>query len=476
MIKEILSYQQESSSLEPSSEERALLLEAVAEYANEFLDNLHKLPAYNADNTGIAKLKEKKITDTSDIQSILELLNLSVDTIGINPASGGHLGYIPGGGIYTSALGDYLAAVLNKYAGLHFAAPGAVILENKIIKWVCDLLGFPSGALGNITSGGSIANMIAICTARDKMNISQDISNAVIYYSQQTHHCVNKAAKIAGLAACVYRQIPLDSEYRMDYTCLKRQIEEDLSTGLKPFFIASSCGSTDTGAVDEFSKIASIAKEHNVWFHVDAAYGGFFAMSSAAKSLFEGIQEADSVVLDPHKSLFLPYGAGIIIVKEGEQLFDSFHYMANYLQDAYADGAEVSPADLSPELTKHFRGLRIWIPLQLHGMNSFSAALDEKLLLTKYLYQKLKEIGFEVGPMPHLSVCIYRYTKDISDPNEFNQKLITAIQNDGRIFISSTTIEDVFWIRAAIVSFRTHLDTIDLFINLLQQKIHQLSK
>lgn len=468
----ILQLEESGKILEPTEMERKELLDAAWDYSNNFIKNIETTKAYEPDNSPINKLDELNLNQPIPIEEIVRILDECIDNVGINPASGGHLGYIPGGGLYSSAVGDYLAAVFNRYAGLFFGSPGAVRLENRLIKWACDLIGYAEGALGNITSGGSIANLIAITTARDAKNITPDrIRQSVIYYTSQTHHCVNKAVRIAGLAECVTRKIPVDDHFRMNGDALRAQIVRDLEEGLNPFYIAASCGSTDTGAVDPFSQIADIAEEYNIWFHVDAAYGGFFILVDELKPLFEGIQRSDSIVLDPHKSLFLPYGCGFVLIKDGKALFQSQHYMANYLQDAYNGLEDVSPADLSPELTKHFRGLRIWIPLQLYGIQPFSDYLKEKWLLTLYFHTEVQKLGFEAGPVPDLSVCIYRYIPEYGEANAFNAALVKWIQSEGTLFISSTNIDGTYWIRIAIVSFRTHLSTIDQYLTILKKGI-----
>ena len=475
MIDELLRLKEEAQALEPNETKRSEIRNEVIQYAEEFLNTLDQLPAYVVPGDQLNILHEDCIDHQSPIANILALLKGTVDHVGVNPASGGHMGYIPGGGIYTAALGDYLASVFNRYAGLYFGSPGAVALENQLIKWVCDLMEYPNTALGNITSGGSIANLIAIVTARDSKGIVGPlIERSVIYFSSQTHHCVYKAAKIAGLGNCIYRQISLDDQFRMSPYELVKQIQADIAEGLKPFFLAASCGSTDTGAVDQFSILAEICREHQMWFHIDAAYGGFFKLIPELAHLFEGAELADSIVLDPHKSLFLPYGSGVVIVKNGKTLHQSFHYMANYLQDAYDGTEDISPADLSPELTKHFRGLRMWIPLKLHGKDAFRASLEEKHKLTLYFYREVQNLGFDVGPTPQLSVCIYRYVSSERDLNEVNERLWKEIVADQRLFVSTTTIDGSFWLRLAILSFRTHLSHVELFLKILKEKVQLL--
>ena len=179
--------------------------------------------------------------------------------------------------------------------------------------------------------------------------------------------------------------------------------------------------------------IAEIALANDMWFHVDAAYGGFFLLVDELKDKFKGIEKADSVAIDPHKGLFLSYGLGAVLIKDLQAQYDSHYYQANYMQDAAKMTEEYSPADLSPELTKHFRGLRMWLSLELLGLQPFRAGLSEKHILAHYFYHKIQELGFEVGPEPELSVVIYRYIPKSGDVNAFNDNLVKAVREDGRV-------------------------------------------
>ena len=374
-------------------------------------------------------------------------------------------------------MGDYLAAVVDKYAGIFYASPGAVQLENMVIRWMAEMVGFPKTALGNLTSGGSIANLIAIVAARDSKEItSGKVYKSCIYLTKQTHHSVHKAIRIAGLQESNLREIEVDKKFKMNTNQLAIQIQEDLSNGLIPFLVIGSAGTTDTGAIDPLNDIASVCAQSKLWFHIDAAYGGFFMLVDSQREKFSGIEKADSVTIDPHKGLFLSYGSGAVIIRDVEALKKSHYYEANYMQDITEVFEEPSPADLSPELTKHFRGLRMWLPLKLFGVQPFRKALEEKILLTEYFYQKVQELGFEVGPQPELSVGIYRCVDGVKNPNEFNQMLIKSIQDDGRIYISSTTINGVFWLRIAILIFRAHISNIDAFLEILEKKRDLLLK
>lgn len=478
MIEKIKKLERQSSSLEPNADDRLHWQRKVEQYAFKFIDDLPLTKTYIQTEDGGKDLINYPISDHPiPIEKALHILEKNVDNIGLNPASGGHLGYIPGGGVFPTALGDYLAAVTNRYAGIYFGGPGAVRIENMLIRWMCSIMGYPETASGNLASGGSIGNLIAIVTARDFKKIEpQDISNSVIYLTSQVHHCVQKAIRIAGLHRAQTTYIPVDENFKMDVNALREQIKSDVADGKKPFLLIGSAGTTDVGAVDPLNDLADIAEEFNLWFHVDGAYGGFFMLTEQGKAKMKGIERSDSLVIDPHKGLFLSYGLGVVLIKNVQAQKDAHQYQANYMQDALNDTAELSPADLSPELTKHFRGLRLWLPLQLFGLAPFKAALDEKLMLTQYFYHEVQKLGFEVGPFPELSVMIYRYVPTKGDANDFNKKLIQHVQHDGRVFLSSTTIDEKYWLRIAILAFRTHLEIVDLCLQVLKEGIEKLQE
>lgn len=475
MIERIKELEELSKSLEPDKITRDKWMTVWNAYLNQFMDGMADQPAYRQGE--VKKLKSIQITDgPKPISELLELFEHEINFFGVNPASGGHLGYIPGGGIFSSSLGDQMAAVSNRYAGIFFSNPGAVIMENQLIRWMCDVMGYPTTAHGNITSGGSIANLIAMVTARDQYQLNRhNIHQAVIYTTEQVHHCVHKAVRIAGLAECVARTVPMDKSYRMDVTLLANMIQDDLQAGLRPFMLIGSAGTTDTGAVDPLDAMADLAEQHRIWFHIDAAYGGFFNLLDQCKPLLKGIERSDSLAIDPHKGLFLPYGTGAALFKNVQAVLDSHHYRAHYMQDAFdIESDELNPCDLSPELTKHFRGPRMWVPLHLHGLLPFKAALEEKILLCRYFYREIQQLGFEVSPYPMLSITIFRYVPPFDDPNAFNNRLVEALHADGRVFFSSTRIDGIVWIRCAVLGFRTHRKIVDKGIKMIQEVLDRL--
>lgn len=466
--------------LEPGEAARAELWQKTNTYAESFLQQIDDLPAFVETTEKGAGIRGLAIEESGhSLDQLLDLVKKEVDHPGLNPASGGHLGYIPGGGLYPTALGDFLADVANRYSGVFFASPGAVRMENMMVDWMCQLVGYDQTASGTLTSGGSIANLTALVTARDAKDIkARDIERSVIYLTAQVHHCVGKAIRIAGLREAQVRKVPMDAHFRMDPQALTQLVEEDLKNGLKPFLVVASAGTTDTGAVDPISAIADICEAHDLWFHVDGAYGGFFLLAEEVSHLLTDIHRADSIVLDPHKGLFLAYGSGALLVKNRKWLFESHYYQANYMQDTLRAQEETSPADHSAELTRPFRGMRMWLPLMLFGLAPFRAGLSEKIWLTRYFYEKVQEIpGMEVGAYPQLSVMMFRYVPtDANKADAFNAQLTQAIQEEGTVFLSSTNIKGVFWIRLAVLSFRTHRKTIDAALRIIGEKVKELTQ
>jgi glutamate/tyrosine decarboxylase-like PLP-dependent enzyme len=479
MIEKLKELESVSRLLDPAAAQRQELLDQAIALSQKYLETIPERPAYDANQRGRDLYDSPFSEEGMAVDQALALMHESVNMSGINPTSSRFLGYIPGGGLFPSAVGDYLAAITNRYSGVFFASPGAVRMENMVLRWMADeVVEYPAEAAGNLAAGGSIANLIAIVTARDAHGITgKEISKSVVYRTEHVHHSNDKALHLVGLGGCIKRQVPVGAGYRMDADALAEAIAADKAAGLNPWLVIASAGTTNTGAVDPLADIADIAAANGLWFHADGAYGAFFALCPEGKPLLKGIERSDSVVMDPHKTLFLPYGTGAVLVKNGAKLYASQNWDADYLQDIPDDIEELSPSELSPELTKHFRGLRMWMPLKLFGLAPFRAALSEKIYLARYFYEKIQQIpGFEVGPYPDLSVVTYRYLPKSGSADAFNERLTKRIQRDGRIFITSTRINGQFILRAAIVSFRTHLDDVNEALDVLKHTVEQLAR
>jgi len=478
MLNKIKQLEQMCAVLDPSANQRGEMTAQVVNYSESFLHRLPGMDTFEPDKGRNKPLEQAFGEQAADLTELLETLDTAVINEGINAASGGHMGYIPGGGIYPSALGDFLADVTNRYSGVSFASPGAAKMEQRLVQWMTEVVGYPPTSGGDLTSGGSIANLTAIVTARDTMGVrARDVENSCVYMTADAHHCIDKSLRAAGLAECRKRLVPMDDQFRMDVSALEQQIEQDKSSGLWPWLVTASAGTTDAGAVDPVDAIARLAEKYDLWLHVDAAYGGFFLLCEEGRQVLRGLDRAHSIVLDPHKGMFLPYGSGAVLVRHVKWLAQSQAYQADYMQDVKNIEGHHSPADLSLELTRPFRGLRFWLPLKLFGLAPFRAALAEKIWLARYFHEQLaKTPGWEMGPYPELSVVTFRYVPNQGDANLFNQRLVEAVRADGKVFISSTQINGRFVLRLAVLHFRTHLDKVSYVLALLKRLAKEMDQ
>ena len=385
----------------------------------------------------------------------------------------GYLAYVPGGGLPSAAVAGFVGDIVNRFTGLSTAAPGLTRLEADALAWLAAQFGLPRGAAGLFTSGGSMANFSAIVAARhNKLGEVGDYRGAIAYTSDQCHHSVRKSIALAGIPPTNVRGVATDDHFRLDPAALREAIERDVADGLTPFLLVSAAGTTNTGAVDPLAELADICREHEIWHHVDGAYGGAFVLCSRGRARLRGIERADSITFDPHKGMFLPYGTGCLLVRDPDTLRRSHGSHGDYLQDFDAlerEGEPPNPAELGPELSRPNRGLRVWIPLCLHGARAFREALDEKLALAEYFHAglvRLRDGGrpIEIVGPPQLSTVAFRVGRRADEPlrhwNRRNAALMAGINERDRVYLSSTTLPvhdgDAFTLRVCVLSFRTH--------------------
>lgn len=371
---------------------------------------------------------------------------------GIETAGPRYFGYIPSGGLYTSAVADLLSCGLNRSTGLSGFSPALVAMEDGVIRWLCAQFGLPPTSGGVMTSGGSLAHLTAIVAARTQ-RLGEDFTTGTLYTTAEAHYSVAKAARIAGFPARAVRIVPTTSTLRMDRAAAARMIAADRRAGLRPFLLVANAGTTSTGTVDRLPSLAALAAAEDLWFHVDAAYGGFFQLTERGKAKLAGIERADSLVVDPHKSLFAPYGTGMLLVRDTAPLQAAHSATGEYLKDLHPT-ALPHYANYGPELTRDFRGLRLWLPLWVHGVAAFRSALDEKLDLARHAYRALRrDPGFETPLAPDLSVVVFR-AADLDDVT--NRKLLAGVNDTGRVFLSGTMVNGRYVLRLCVLSHRSH--------------------
>jgi aromatic-L-amino-acid decarboxylase len=452
--------------LEPSPQKLRALGEAALTLISGFIEGLEDTPASRTEGgLEVARdLLEHAPETSADAWELLGTLREAA-RYGYETAGPGYLAYIPGGGLPTAAIADMLACALNRYVTVWNVAPALVQLEANVLRWLASLFEYPGQSRGILTSGGSMANFSAVVTARRAL-LGEDFGKGVLYISAQAHHSVTKAAMLAGFRRDQVRTVRSTASWQMDPQALREAVRQDRARGLAPFLLVASAGTTNTGTIDPLLELGTAARDLALWFHVDAAYGGFFQLTQRGRRRLAGITAADSITLDPHKGLFLPYGTGCLLVKDGEKLRAAHRLEADYLQDLEPENEIPSFADYSPELSRDFRGLRVWLPLKLHGLDAFRAALDEKLDLAARAYARLSSEPLieRTGP-PDLTV-IPLWHRGGSDRtraglDDINRRWLAAINRTQRIFISSTNLDGRFTPRFCILSFRTHKARVD---------------
>ena len=452
--------------LDPKPDDMRAMGEAAVEFLVEFIHGLEDAPAQNVDDAlDLARsLRASPPEEGGSFDEVLADFKAAA-AAAYETCGPGYLPYIPGGGLYAASLAQFLAMGVNRFPNFWEVAPGLSQFEENVTRWLSDLFGFPAQAQGILTSGGSIANLSAVVTARHA-KLGEDFWDGTYYVSDQSHASVTKAATIAGFSRRNVRLVHTDAELRMDVDVLRDMIRADRAAGLRPFLVVPAAGTTNTGAIDPLMDIADVAAEENLWMHVDGAYGGFFQLTDRGRERFRGIERADSVTLDPHKGMFLPYGTGSLIVRNAGALRDAHYAGAAYLQDRAPDGELPNLSEYSTELSRDHRGFRVWLPLKLHGVRAFREALDEKLDLTTHLFDALaNDPAIDIPWSPQLTVVPFRLAAGDDDANRAFLERINATK---RVYLSSTSIHGRYIIRACILSHRTHRDRIDEAIDIIR--------
>jgi aromatic-L-amino-acid/L-tryptophan decarboxylase len=391
--------------------------------------------------------------------------------------SPGYLAYIPGGGLYPAALADFIADTTNRYTGVWQAAPALVQLEANALDWLRDWMGFPAEARGLFTSGGSMATFNAIVCARER-HLGPDIRRGVLYTSDQAHHSVLKSAKLAGVMPDRVRPIPSDDRYRLCVDRLEQAIADDRRAGLMPFAVVSSAGTTNTGAVDPLERIADVCARERLWHHIDGAYGAFFYLLDGLQPTLHGLSRADSLTLDPHKGMFLPYGTGALLVRDGAALRAAHEATADYLPAMPHPEDFYDPSQHGPELSRGYPGLRVWLSVKLFGATAFRGQLAEKRALTLDARRRVAALpGIVIDAKPELSLFAFHLTwpgASPADEDAATRALMEQTTRRGRVMVTGCTAKGRALGRVCVLSFRTHQQQIDALIDDMRAAIDQI--
>jgi len=460
----------------------------LAGSGTQFITSGNADTAERAHNAAVIATLPLAITNDTAGDSLNDILGTleKAARLSMDDTSPSYMAYIPSGGLFHSAVADLLSSSLNRYVTINEAAPALAAIENSCVFWLCkEIAGYDDAGGGVLTSGGSLANLIAIHCARRAAMGNIDLPNATIYVSEQAHYCVAQAARFVGLQPKHIKAIPAgEGTAKMDVDALRAQVSLDISSGLTPIAVCATVGTTNTGAVDDVVGCRAVCDElserlpegKSIWLHVDAAYGGAFALSETGKGIVGDLSVADSVVIDPHKGLFLPYGLGALLVKDKGKLLRANHEDGACMQPpAFFDGpgSEVTPdlMNLSPELTREFRGLRLWLPLKMIGVKAFREALEEKLELTRWAAAKIRSSGVDnlsVVHEPELSVFTFKLAPpgvEGTALDDLNVRFLNAIHEKGRSLLSPfrsiNGVPGELCVRMAVLSYRTDKEAVD---------------
>lgn len=385
-------------------------------------------------------------------------------------------GWVNGTGTPSAALAELATAVINTNAGGgHQAAP---YVERQVIEWCKAMLGFPSGASGVLVTGGSVANLVALAAARDAADpeiVQQGVASGsaplVLYASSETHNSVDKAVRLLGLGQRSLRKIPVAADFTIELGALERAIAEDRDAGRRPFCVVGNAGTVNTAAIDDLAALAELCTRERLWFHVDGAFGALAALSGRHRALVAAQARADSLAFDLHKWMYLPYDVGCVLVKDPEAHRRPFATQASYLARLERGAApnDHDPGSLGPELSREFRGLKVWLLLKEHGSAKLARLIEQNVSQAKYLaglVHRHSELEL-LAPVPLNIVCL-RYCKGKPERlDALNRELLMRIQEQGIAVPSATVLNGRFAIRVAITNHRTLLSDLELFVEKL---------
>jgi glutamate/tyrosine decarboxylase-like PLP-dependent enzyme len=382
---------------------------------------------------------------------------------------------------------DQLAAAMNpSVAGGNHAA---VHVERQVIRWFAEMLGLPSTSMGILVSGGSMANLTALAAARHAKagfdvrvrGLQSGDQRLVVYMSEEGHGCIRKAVEMLGIGADWLRVIPVNERSEMRVDVLARTIDRDLQDGYRPIAVAASAGTVNTGAIDDLAAVARVCRDRGVWFHVDGAYGAAAVLSSRYRERLASLALADSVALDPHKWLYVPVEAGLVLVRDGAELRSAFSLVPPYLRtdgDPRGVGGPPWLSEFGFQQSRGFRALKVWMTLKYYGTSGYARAIDHDLALASYLADRVNtDAELELMAPSSLSVVCFRVrpagVSGDERVNELNKTVLERLQLSGRAFLSSTVLNGRFVLRACVVNPLSAQRDVDAMLEAVKAFAHE---
>jgi aromatic-L-amino-acid/L-tryptophan decarboxylase len=463
--------------LDPSADEIRNWGNSVIQLMTNYFGDLrdHKVYGRMSSREIRGRLDSALPTHGTDFEALLKVFRETIIPFSRQNAHPRMFGYVQSPGTPLATFADLLASTLNANLTVWRSAPAPVELERLTIDWVRQILGFNAEAGGLLVSGGSMANLAAIATARQAKNRSS--ARLRMYASSETHFSIAKAAALLGIGRENVRHVPVDKHFKIRTDDLVAKINADVEAGYVPFCVVANAGTVNTGAVDPLAEIREVANRFQLWMHVDGSYGAFALLAESARKLFEGIEQADSIALDPHKWLYLPVDVGCIIYRAPEIARATFSHEAEYTR---VIGEEADEAfafwDYGPELSRRFRALKVWMLLKGVGLDSLGEAIESNLVCARYLESMVRASDdFEMVAPVELSIFCFRHvpshlrSESPQAIDDFNERLLIALQRDGSSYLSNTTLGGRFALRGCVLNYRTTLRDMKILLDDLRR-------
>jgi aromatic-L-amino-acid/L-tryptophan decarboxylase len=468
--------------LEPSADEIREWENSVIQFMIEYLGGLRDRPVYRQTSSREIRsgLDPKLPIKGTDFDSLLKVFRETIVPFSRQNAHPRMFGYVQSPGTPIGAFADLLASTLNANLTIWRSAPAPVGLERLTIDWIRQILGFNPEAGGLFVSGGSMANLAALAAARQTK--CDSLGRLRLYASSAAHFSIVKAASLLGIGRENVQHVAVDERFRMRVDDLVAKINEDLEAGCVPFCVVGNAGTVDTGAVDPLREIREVANRFQLWMHVDGSYGAFAILADSARKLFAGMEQADSIALDPHKWLYLSVDVGCVIYRDPEAARPAFAHEAEYTRMFGEEADEAFVCwDYGPELSRRFRALKVWMLLKGVGLDRLSDAIESNLACARHLESMVQASDdFEMVAPVELSIFCFRHvpaqlgnqTPEAIDA--FNERLLVALQRDGSSYLSNTTLGGRFALRGCVLNYRTTLRDMEILLDDLRRVARSL--
>lgn len=476
-------------SLDVSTNEFRDWMQQTQQLVADYLSDVHKKRVFSGVDAQavLAGFQESLPQEPTSSEDILHQIKTHVLNTVTNSAGPRYFGYITGGGNQAAVLAEMIKATLNQNNLKWHSSPVSTELERLVMRWVAEFIGYSTHSAGVLLSGGSVANFNAMAVARTikaPANVAEEgLYNhppMSIYVSREGHSSFDKAIDMLGLGKKYLRKIPTNNDLSIDIKALEDTIRQDKDKGWHPICAIGVAGTTNNGAVDDLEAIAELCRKYSLWYHVDAAYGGPAAGIASKKALFRGMEKADSVVINPHKWLYVPFEAGGLLVKDPQHLRKTFSTIPDYLKSDKSENERTDLMEYNLPLTKEFKALKVWMTLKKYGAVQIRKTIQADIDKAKYLEKRIEETrGLQMmAPVP-LSIVCFRYRPQglsESKTDVLNDQLVEAIETDGRIFLTGTKINRKTALRVCFINHRTKKNDVDYLLEVVQEVGKQLHR